>query len=52
MNALKLTLCESNSIWSSLFFSKMLNIENQTMVTITYVRVSVIAPICSLYIFV
>ncbi len=42
---MKITLCKSNSIWSSLFFSKMLNTQNQTLISIACVRISVIAPI-------
>ncbi len=51
MNTLKIPLCESNSIWSFLFFSKMLDTKNQTVVTTICVCVSMIAPICALYIF-
>jgi hypothetical protein len=45
INTLKITLCESNSIWSSLVFNKMLETQNQTLVIIACVHISVIAPI-------
>jgi hypothetical protein len=41
---LKITLCENNSIWSFLFFPKMLDTQNQTLVTTACVCVSVITP--------
>ncbi len=44
-NTLKITLCESNSIWSSLFFNKMLDTQNQTLVIIACMHINVIAPI-------
>jgi len=43
-NTLKVTLCERTCIWSFLFLKKMLDTQNQTLVTIAYVRVSVTAP--------
>ncbi len=42
---MKITLCEKNSIWNFQFFFKMLNTQNQTLVTIAYVHISVITPI-------
>lgn len=42
---MKITLCKRKSIWSSLFFFKMLDMQNQTLITIACVRISAIAPI-------
>jgi hypothetical protein len=44
-NTLKITLCENNSISNFLFFYKMLNTQNQTVVTITCVHDNVTTPI-------
>jgi len=47
-NTLKITLCKSNSIWSFLFLKKMLNTQNQALVTIACVHISVIALLHSM----
>jgi len=39
---LKLTLCESNFIWIFLLFFKMLDTQNQTLITTACVHISVI----------